>query len=114
MVGGMAEAGRAELRARFYPAMGRKDEQRAYFAAAAEQVNAGELEVLPFGDLRRPDEHRKHQGANTLDPAGREGQADSGLNKSPGQGRKAGRLQDQQERAAAKARRAAAAELAEA
>jgi len=107
VVGSMSEEERAQLRLWFYPEMGRDDEQKAYFAKIAADINAGAVKVQPFGDLRRSDEHRKHQGANVLDPTGQE--LRSGLNNDPRPGgRKAGRAECQRQKAAAAARREAA------
>ena len=70
MVGEMSEDERQELRRRFYPAMGRGEEQKALFSEWAARMGSGEEQAIrPFTDLRRPDFHRKHQGANCLDPA---------------------------------------------
>lgn len=76
-VGAMSSAERAELRSRFYPAMGRRPQQIKLFAQLAARMNdvmgevhntAGEPIVQPFGDLRRHDSHRIDQGANCLSP----------------------------------------------
>ena len=63
-VGACTEEERKELRRAFYPAVARGEAQAAEFAAFAERVNRGdEAAAVPFADLRRPDAHRKDQGA---------------------------------------------------
>ncbi len=64
LVGSVAPSEMRELRQRFYPKMGRSDAQREAFRVCAEDVNAGILTVVPFGDLRRPEQHRVDQCAN--------------------------------------------------
>ena len=66
VVGNMAVAERAVLRKAFYAGMARKPEQKELFTSLADRVSGGEIVVEPFGDLRRPDHHRKHQFAHIL------------------------------------------------
>lgn len=69
MVGAMRDEERAALRVRFYPAMGRREEQTKFFAECAARVNRGELSVDAFSDMRRPDAHRRAEGVHCLTPA---------------------------------------------
>ena len=68
LVGAMSSQERAELRKKWYPSMARKEAQKVAFAALAQEVNQGSKSVMPFADMRRPDEHRKHQCANVVAP----------------------------------------------
>jgi len=69
-IGDMAEEERQELRQWYYPAVARGDAQKQAFADIASSVNQGQKRVVPFGDLRRPEEHRKHLVANCMPPPG--------------------------------------------
>lgn len=53
LVGGMGDAEKAELRAKWYPEMGRNDAETAKFAELVATP------VAPFDDCRRINEHRK-------------------------------------------------------
>ncbi len=59
-VGRMDAAERKRLRAMWYPMMGRSEEQKTAFAAAAARENLGvDRQIAPYCDVRRPEEHRR-------------------------------------------------------
>ena len=68
LVGAMSEQERCQLRLEWYPTMARNEFQRKAFIKCAADANSGEVAVVPFADMRRPDDHRKHQCANLYAP----------------------------------------------
>jgi len=67
LVGAMEEQERCQLRLKWYPAMARNDVQREAFTQCAIEANKGIDAIMPFADMRRPEDHRKHLCANLCD-----------------------------------------------